>query len=224
MQTLVPGRECGTCNACCVALTINEPALQKAQGYRCRNLRPDKGCGIYDARPDTCREFNCGWRQLRWVKEGMRPDVSGVLVQLHQKVSEVHGDGRTGIVVTLLHRGALKAEGLAETMAAAVMADLPIILQIPGPPGHTYGRALMNDALFAPVRARDKEGMLKVLRQAYAAGRHGDHKPITFKPHPPATPGAMTPQVLPSQAGASVTAPSTFPGADPVPQTGPAAP
>ena len=38
---LVPGRECGTCNVCCVALTINEPALQKAQGYRCRNAQPD---------------------------------------------------------------------------------------------------------------------------------------------------------------------------------------
>lgn len=33
----IPGRECGECNVCCVALTIDDPALQKVQGYRCKN-------------------------------------------------------------------------------------------------------------------------------------------------------------------------------------------
>ena len=62
---LVPDRTCGTCNVCCVALTINDKALQKVQGYRCRNTLPDKGCAIYDTRPDTCRTFFCGWRLLK---------------------------------------------------------------------------------------------------------------------------------------------------------------
>ena len=181
---LVPGRECGSCNVCCVALTINEPALQKAQGYRCRNARPDNRCGIYEDRPRTCRTFDCGWRQLKWVREAMRPDVSGVLVQLHRKVYPDHSFSRMGIMVTLLTRAALKAEGLAETVAAAVTADVPVMLQVPGPPGHTYGQAQINDALLGPVRARDKAGVLEVLRQARAAGAKGKHRPITFGPHP----------------------------------------
>jgi len=34
---LVPNRECGDCNVCCAALTIDDPALQKPPGFRCRN-------------------------------------------------------------------------------------------------------------------------------------------------------------------------------------------
>src|SRR6266702_770795 len=80
---LVPGRECGNCNVCCVALTIDDEALQKAGGCRCPNSLPDKRCGIYETRPRTCSSFYCGWRLLKWVREPMRPDASGVLVQLH---------------------------------------------------------------------------------------------------------------------------------------------
>ncbi len=183
-QELVAGRTCGACNVCCVALTIDDPALQKVQGYRCRNALPSNGCAIYDARPDTCRTFYCGWRRLRWVRETLRPDISGVLVQMHQKASAATGPGRMGIIVTLLNRAALKAEGLAETVAAAVAADVPLTLQIPGPPGHTYGQAQVNDALLGPIRARDKAGVLEVLRRARAIGCHGDHKPIVLKPRP----------------------------------------
>ena len=66
---LVPGRDCGTCNVCCVALTINDPALKKVQGYRCPNTLPDKSCAIYESRPRTCRTFYCGWRRLKWIKD-----------------------------------------------------------------------------------------------------------------------------------------------------------
>ena len=37
---VIEGRECGSCTVCCVALTIDDPALQKVQGYRCPNLTP----------------------------------------------------------------------------------------------------------------------------------------------------------------------------------------
>ncbi len=70
----IPGRECGECNVCCVALTIDDPALQKVQGYRCKNSVAGQGCVIYETRPQTCRAFNCGWQMLKWVKPTMRPD------------------------------------------------------------------------------------------------------------------------------------------------------
>ncbi len=179
--SLVPGRTCGPCNVCCVALTIDDPALHKAQGYRCRNARADNGCAIYDARPGTCRTFFCGWRQLRWVRDTLRPDTSGVLVQMHQNLSAAGGPGPMGVIVTLLTRAALQAEGLAETVAAAVAAGVPLTLQVPGPPGHTYGQAEINEVLAGPVRARDKAGVLEVLRRAQAMGRKGKHRPVTFR-------------------------------------------
>jgi hypothetical protein len=177
---LVPGRECGACNVCCTALTIDDPALQKLQGYRCPNAQPDKSCGIYATRPDTCRTFFCGWRQLKWVRETLRPDTSGVLVRLHYEVSAATGAKQLGIMLTLLTDAALRAEGLAETVAAAVNADIPLYLHVPGPPGHTAGQARINEALADAVLTRDKAEVLQILRRARAKGRSGKHTPIVL--------------------------------------------
>jgi hypothetical protein len=179
---LVAGRECGTCNVCCVALTIEDPKLTKLQGYRCKNTRPDNLCGIYETRPDTCRTFFCGWRRLKWVREGMRPDQSGVLVRLHGAISEQDGSRQLGVMITLLTAAALKAEGLAETVGAAVAARVPVYLHIPGPPGYTASTARINDALIDAVLARDKKGVLEILRTARTMGLRGEHVPIVLAP------------------------------------------
>ena len=180
LPELVPGRACGSCNVCCVALTIDDPALQKVQGYRCRHAQKDNGCAIYETRPQTCRSFFCGWRQLKWVREGLRPDRSGVLVRIHGAVSAADGGARLGVVITLLNNAALKAEGLAETVAAAVNAGVPVYLHIPGPPGYTSSQARINEALADAVALKDKAGVLAVLRRARAMGRAGEHKPIVL--------------------------------------------
>lgn len=178
MEPLVPGRECGSCNVCCVSLTIDDPVMFKPQGYRCRNARPDNSCAIYTDRPGTCRTFFCGWRQLRWVKDGLRPDTSGVLVRRHTEVAP-DGTRRDGVIFTLLDRRALKAEGLAETVAAAILADIPVFLGIPGPPGHTSAQARLNDVLHHAVISKDKPAVLELLRQARAKGLGGKTVPIT---------------------------------------------
>ena len=179
---LVPGRECGTCHVCCVSLTINEPGLQKPQGYRCRNLQPGQGCTIYATRPPTCREFECGWRKLKWVRESLRPDKSAVLIKLHAEISRTTGQHSMGIAVTLLDASALKAEGLAETVAAAVAADIPVYLHVPGPPGYTASQAKVNDALRHAVVTKDKAALLGILKLARAKGMAGKHVPIVMKP------------------------------------------
>jgi len=181
---LVAGRACGSCNVCCVALTINDVQMQKLPGIRCRHAQRDNSCAIYETRPETCRKFFCGWRTLKWVREGLRPDRSGVLVQFHGTVSPETGERKLGVVITLLNGGALRAEGLAETVAAAIAADIPVYLSVPGPPGHTSGRARINDALQEPVRLRDKEAVLAILREARAMGRTGDFAPIVLAPRP----------------------------------------
>jgi hypothetical protein len=163
-----------------VALTINDDALRKVQGYRCPNTLPDHGCAIYEQRPRTCSSFYCGWRLLKWVREPLRPDRSGVLVGLTLEGVDASGQKRHGVSFTLLTDAALKAEGLAETVAAAVSAGLSVSLCIPGPPGHTSSRARINDVLEHAVLTRDKPGLLRILRQARAQGRRGTHVPIVL--------------------------------------------
>ena len=178
---LVADRACGACNVCCVALTIDDPVLQKPQGYRCRNTLPDKGCAIYATRPAACRSFHCGWRHLKWVRETLRPDVSGVLVRLQRERVTPEQPHAMGVIFTLLDGRALKAEGLAESVAAAVGAGVPTYVHIPGPPGHTSSQAQVNEALLHSVTMKDKAAILDILRMARAQGRAGKHVAVTMK-------------------------------------------
>ena len=187
---LVAGRTCGSCNVCCVDLTIDDPELQKVQGYRCPHAQRDNSCGIYATRPHTCRTFFCGWRRLKWIRESLKPDRSGVLVRLHGEISKSDGTKRLGVEFTLLHAAALKAEGLAESVAAAVAADVPVFLSIPGPPGYTSAQVRINEALRDAVRARDKPAVLNILREVRAKGRFGERQRIVLSP--PCRPPAMT--------------------------------
>lgn len=176
---LIAGRPCGTCNVCCVALTIDDPELQKVQGVRCRHAQHDNSCAIYATRPHTCRDFYCGWRQLKWIRDTLRPDRSGVLVRLH---SEVAADGtqRMGVVFTLLNAAALKADGLAESVAAAVRADVPVYLHIPGPPGRTASQARINEALRDAVLTWNKPAVLDTLRRLRKIGHDAHHDRIVL--------------------------------------------
>jgi hypothetical protein len=177
---LVPGRSCGTCNVCCVVLTIDDEAMQKPQGYRCRNTLPDKSCRIYETRPQMCRTFYCGWRLLKWVNEPLRPDVSGVLVRLQKEVPVDGQPTRYGVEFTLLNSAALKADGLAESVAAAVAADVPVWLSVPGPPGYTSSQARINDVLRQAVITMDKAAVLRILREARSKGLRGKPIPVVL--------------------------------------------
>ena len=172
MVAVLEGRACDGCNVCCVALTIRDRALQKAQGVRCGHATAEDLCAIYDRRPEPCRGFECGWRQLRWVRPALRPDRSGVLIRLRRV-----GEG-AGIVLTILRPAGLEAEGLAETVAAAVQAGVPVALEVAGRPGWTYGIAEINGVLAGAVLARDKPGLLALLRAAYAQGQVGPSREV----------------------------------------------
>jgi hypothetical protein len=54
-------RSCGACSLCCKLLSIE--GVEDRRGWTwCRHCRPGRGgCGIYEQRPDACRNFVCGW-------------------------------------------------------------------------------------------------------------------------------------------------------------------
>lgn len=72
-------RPCGDCFACCSAIGVLE--LSKAPGVACDHLvHIGKGnhCGIYSGRPDSCRKFDCAWRQGHFSEDD-RPDRVGLV-------------------------------------------------------------------------------------------------------------------------------------------------
>lgn len=184
---LVADRACGECNVCCVDLTVDEPTLRKAQGIRCPNARLDNSCAVYEQRPGTCRSFFCGWRMLKWIRPNLRPDTSGVLVNLREAGRPGENAGM-GVVFTLLRQEALKAEGLAETVAAAVVSGAPVWIRIPGPPGYTSAGAKIDELLRPAVLTRDKAAVLALLRRCWREGRKGDFEKIKLS-GPPTPPG-----------------------------------
>lgn len=69
---------CGSCSLCCKVMAI--PELQKDDGVWCRHIcKNHKGCGIYEQRPEICRQFLCVWRQSHDMPKSMRPDKCGVV-------------------------------------------------------------------------------------------------------------------------------------------------
>lgn len=180
--SLVPGRTCGACDVCCTALTIDDPEFQKPHGLSCKHLRAEHGCGIYESRPGLCRTWFCGWRRLGWVRAGLRPDLSGVLTGIMPVPDETGAPTQAvGLFIGLLTRNALRAEGLAETAAAAVRAGIPLFLRVPGPPGYSTSQIALNQALAGPVAARDKAAVLRVLQDARAQALRGQFVPLRMK-------------------------------------------
>jgi Fe-S-cluster containining protein len=72
----IVGRSCGDCTVCCTVMAVRE--LGKPLRSRCEHLC-GKGCGIYDSRPKSCREFECVWLQGHIGNEEQRPDKLGIM-------------------------------------------------------------------------------------------------------------------------------------------------
>jgi len=77
-QSLVRGRECGECQVCCIALTIDKPEIQKMPGSACRHSLGGGCASTKIARTSAGCFFAAGgsWRDSR----RLAPDQSGILV------------------------------------------------------------------------------------------------------------------------------------------------
>lgn len=73
--------DCGTCTLCCKVLRVD--SISKPAGAWC--IACDArggGCGVYENRPQECRDFKCVWLESqsfapeRRLAPSLRPDVS----------------------------------------------------------------------------------------------------------------------------------------------------
>lgn len=165
---LVPGRECGECTVCCVVLNIDTPEFQKLPGKPCTHLCELGGCAIHATRFPVCRAYHCGWRYLPGMGEDWRPDKSGVLIDFQRDDLPAHYPKRPGIRVTIFGppERALKP-ALLEYVARLVAGEIPVVLAVPGPPGHFPAGAFLNDALKESVAQRDSAAVLETLAWAF---------------------------------------------------------
>src|SRR5262249_45713798 len=86
--SLVPGRHCGACTACCTWMNVDVEDLRKPKGVRCPHCQDGVGCSAYPAWPDVCGDWYCGWRMMPDLDDDLRPDRSGVIVVLVQRGAE----------------------------------------------------------------------------------------------------------------------------------------
>lgn len=73
-------RACGSCSLCCKVMGVPEV---KSRHDWCPHVDKGKGCKIYDARPDRCREFSCLWLTQSYLDEARWfPLTSRIVVDL----------------------------------------------------------------------------------------------------------------------------------------------
>lgn len=161
----VPGRECGACDVCCVVFEIQVPSIAKPAGVPCQHLTRG-GCAIYEARPDMCRHWMCGWRLIPGLPENWRPDLSGIL--LYQMKCTEPGYGPDAFIIAL-------SRGLAHLSDTSVLGfiqnlvkdRIPLFLALQaGKERSTF----LNDILEPHVRAQNASAFVAALTRAIAAG------------------------------------------------------
>jgi hypothetical protein len=172
MNVMVPGRECGSCKICCTIPAIDKPEIQKKAGAACRNCIPE-GCAIYEARPDVCQEYFCGWRRLDMIDPDWRPDLCGVLVELDLDVPPT-SSANFGLVLILVGNPlrTVREPRFVDFVARCVAGNMMVSLGLMGPVGHQSAQTrLNNNAMFEAShrsRADVKAQLEKVLKRLQA--------------------------------------------------------
>jgi hypothetical protein len=90
VPTLVAGRSCKDCTACCKLVAVQE--LQKPAQTWCQHCKIGVGCNIYDVRPADCRTFYCGWLLDERIGDAWRPRDSKMVVKFEPKRIIIHVD------------------------------------------------------------------------------------------------------------------------------------
>jgi len=181
MTELVPNRTCGSCTACCQYLTIDAPELQVMPGVLCSNCELHKGCTIYGARPQVCRDHMCGWRLFAIFDDEWRPDKIGVLVSVVNGLSP-EDYSQEGLDLLLTHPEiALRAAPFTKFLIRAISARVPLFLSILHSQGNLPTRIFINPYLEEAAAQRDEQGTLTIVKAALSSLAKMEAKPVVFK-------------------------------------------
>lgn len=136
-------RECGECTACCYALGVpatddecervgwTPPGKDAWEPCQHDALSDGPGCGIYEDRPECCRQFECGWLQGAGLLEDEdRPDKIGVIFAAwgDSGKKRVRGRALQAIQAFELWKGAAEGERAASIIEAMRRADHAVMV------------------------------------------------------------------------------------------------
>lgn len=84
-------RGCGSCTACCTLMAVDMaplPGPSKPARKPCQHLCK-RGCGVYEAKPNACSDFICGWLATQLSDDNRmpkqwRPDRLGAIVDVNE--------------------------------------------------------------------------------------------------------------------------------------------
>lgn len=172
---LVPGRACGDCSVCCVALAIDHPEIEKAPGIACRHCT-GAGCATYATRPSVCRTFYCTWRTDEELGDHWRPDRSGVLVCVETEDIPDSFERSTGIVLLLVANPlvTIRERWLQDFVTKSVMRSTPIMLALGGPRGSGACKILLNtDEMLAAIARGTVQAALERTLESLQAWHFG---------------------------------------------------
>lgn len=177
---MVENRTCGACSVCCVVLNVDTKEFQKLPSVPCAHLCAG-GCGIHDTRYVVCRTYHCGWRYLAQLGDDWRPDRSGVLIEFQVEGLPPHYPKRPGVRLTLVDKRKALKQHLYEYVARLIASDVPVVLAVPGPPGHFPAGAFLNDALKDAVLRRDLSEVMDVFAQALKGLESHHFNPVVHR-------------------------------------------
>lgn len=78
VPSVVSGRACGACSLCCKLMHV--PELEKPMGAWCAHCKPGAGCTIHATRPQSCRDFFCGYLRSEQLSYEWYPAKSRIIV------------------------------------------------------------------------------------------------------------------------------------------------
>ncbi len=82
LRVITQKYNCDQCTVCCTVMAAQE--LAKPFYAKCEHL-VERGCGVYEQRPQCCRDFVCAWAAgLMGSNNAWRPDRSGLLFFLRR--------------------------------------------------------------------------------------------------------------------------------------------
>ncbi len=165
---LVPNRECGECQACCIVTAIDKPEIQKMANSPCRHSLCG-GCDIYESRPPVCREYYCGWRRMDLFPDSWRPDRSGLFFEL--EAGQPPPFQSMGISIMLVGNPlkSIRQPDFIDFVARNVRSKVALFLGIPGPKGKQAARLPLNNSEVVEAatqsRAELRTAMEKILKR-----------------------------------------------------------
>lgn len=137
-------------------MPISTQGLVKAAQTLCPHVIVNRGCSIYETRPNVCRTWHCLWRRDAQMPDELRPDRSGIIFALVVYDEERSLFERAHITCIAMHSKSAHAMPLVASTITRYIEDgmLPVWL------GHGGGKTLawpdteLADAICHPITTR----------------------------------------------------------------------